>query len=175
MIAYGTHGAYPPPPQTPLRKKLNVEGSLAAEEMIQEIELDPNNHERKSRIGTELNASMEAQLTKCLRRNKYVFAWTTEDLTGIDPKVMVHKLQVDPRARPVRQKQRPFSPEMNAVIKEEVQRLLEAGHIKEVQYSEWLCNVVLVKKGPGKWRMCNDFTSLNKFCPKDPYPLPRID
>ena len=64
---------------------------------------------------------------------------------------------------------------MNAVIKAEVQRLLEAGHIQEVQYSDWLCNVVLVEKSPGKWRMCNDFTSLNKFCPKDPYPLPRID
>ena len=64
---------------------------------------------------------------------------------------------------------------MNEVIKAEVNRLLEAGHIRELRYSDWICNVVLVEKSPGKWRMCNDFTDLNRFCPKDPYPLPRID
>ena len=53
--------------------------------------------------------------------------------------------------------------------------MLKAGHIKEVRYSNWLCNVVLVQKAPGKWRMCNDFTRLNKHCPKDHFPLPRID
>ena len=87
---------------------------------------------------------MEMDLVAFLRRNKDVFAWSTDDLKGIDPRVMVHRLQVDPRAKPVRQKQRPFSAEMNAVIKSEVQRLLEAGHIQEVHYSDWLCNVVLV-------------------------------
>ena len=50
-----------------------------------------------------------------------------------------------------------------------------AGHIREIQYPKWLANVVLVKKGNGKWRMCVDFTDLNKACPKDSYPLPSID
>jgi len=53
--------------------------------------------------------------------------------------------------------------------------LLDAGHIREIQYLEWLANVVLVKKANGKWRMCVDFTNLNKACPKDSYPLPSID
>jgi len=52
---------------------------------------------------------------------------------------------------------------------------LRAGHIREIQYPEWLANVVLVKKANGKWRMCVDFTDLNKACPKDSYPLPSID
>ncbi|XP_022880562.1 uncharacterized protein LOC111397817 [Olea europaea var. sylvestris] len=47
--------------------------------------------------------------------------------------------------------------------------------VREVQYLEWLANVVLVKKANGKWRVCIDFTDLNKACPKDSYPLPRID
>jgi hypothetical protein len=51
--------------------------------------------------------------------------------------------------------------------------LLKAGFIREVDY--WLANVVLVKKSNGKWRMCVDFTDLNKACPKDSFPLPRID
>jgi len=57
----------------------------------------------------------------------------------------------------------------------EVQKLLDAGVIREVQYPEWLANVVMVPKKNGKWRMCIDFTNLNKACPKDEYPLPRID
>jgi len=61
------------------------------------------------------------------------------------------------------------------VVKEETQKLLSAGHIREMQYPEWLANVVLVKKASGKWRMCVGFTDLNKACPKDSYLLPSID
>ena len=58
---------------------------------------------------------------------------------------------------------------------EEVERLLTAGIIQEVYYPEWLANVVMVKKSNGKWRMCVDFTNLNNACPKDRFPLLRID
>ena len=47
--------------------------------------------------------------------------------------------------------------------------------IREVYYPDWLANVLMVKKANGKWRMCVDFTNLNKACPKDSYPLPRVD
>jgi hypothetical protein len=57
----------------------------------------------------------------------------------------------------------------------EVKRLLTAGVIREITYPEWLANTVMVKKANGKWRMCIDFTYLNKACPKDEFPLPRID
>jgi hypothetical protein len=57
----------------------------------------------------------------------------------------------------------------------EVKRLLSAGVIREVTYSEWLANTIMVKQANGKWRMCIDFTDLNKACPKDEFPLPRID
>jgi hypothetical protein len=56
-----------------------------------------------------------------------------------------------------------------------VQKLLDAGIIREVQYPVWVANVVMVSKKNGKMLMCIDFTELNKACPKDPYPLPRID
>ena len=58
---------------------------------------------------------------------------------------------------------------------EEVEKLLEAGFIREVFYLDWLANVVMVKKNSGKWRICIDFTVLNKACPKDSFPLPRTD
>ena len=64
---------------------------------------------------------------------------------------------------------------MNQAITDEVNKLLLVGFIREVYYSEWLANVVLVKKTNGKWRMCVEFTDLNKACPKDSFPLLRID
>ena len=54
-------------------------------------------------------------------------------------------------------------------------KLKRAGAIKEVFYPEWLANTVMVKKKNGKWRVCIDFTDLNKACLKDPFPMPRID
>jgi hypothetical protein len=59
--------------------------------------------------------------------------------------------------------------------KAQVQRLLDAGFIRELTYPEWLSNVVMVKKKNGKWRMCTDFIDLHKCCPKDDFPLARID
>jgi hypothetical protein len=64
---------------------------------------------------------------------------------------------------------------MRRAIGEEIIRLLAAGFIKEVYHPEWLANPILVRKKSGKWRMCVDYTSLSKACPKDPFPLPYID
>uniref|UniRef100_A0A2N9F216 Uncharacterized protein n=1 Tax=Fagus sylvatica TaxID=28930 RepID=A0A2N9F216_FAGSY len=96
-------------------------------------------------------------------------------MPGIDTEVMVHKLNVNPSMHPIKQKRRVFARERNAAVMAEVDKLLTAGFIREVYYPEWLANVVMVKKSNGKWRMCVDFMDLNKACPKDSYPLPRID
>ncbi|XP_063941458.1 uncharacterized protein LOC135149627 [Daucus carota subsp. sativus] len=78
-------------------------------------------------------------------------------------------------AVPVKQKKRNFAVERQKVIEAEVEKLLEAKFIEEIEYPEWLANVVVVKKSNNKWRMCVDYTDLNKNCPKDHYPLPNID
>jgi hypothetical protein len=77
--------------------------------------------------------------------------------------------------KPVKQKRRKFAPERVEAITVEVEKLLKAQFIEEVYYPDWLANVVLVKKSNGKWRMCVDFTDLNKACPKESFSLPRID
>ena len=68
-----------------------------------------------------------------------------------------------------------FAQERDKAIAEEVRKLLEAGFIREVYYPDWLANMIMVKKPNGKWRMCIDFTDLNRACTKDSYPLPWID
>ena len=114
-------------------------------------------------------------IVRFLRENADVFAWSHDDMPGISTEVIAYKLNVNPSISPVKQKRRIFDPERNATVMEEVDKLLMAGFIREVYYLEWLVNVVMVKKSTGKWRMCVDFTDLNKACPKDSYLLPRID
>ena len=74
-----------------------------------------------------------------------------------------------------RQPHRRLSKEHVEAIKNEVTKLKQVGAIKEVFYPQWLANTVVVKKKTGKWRVCVDFTDLNKACLKDPFPMPRID
>ena len=88
---------------------------------------------------------------------------------------MEHSLDIKPGVKPKKQKPRKMSDEKVAAVKAEVQRLLDAKVICEVKYPTWLANTVSVKKKNGKWRMFIDFTDLNKACPKDDFPLPRID
>src|SRR5664279_5342781 len=86
-----------------------------------------------------------------------------------------HSLHVRPDAKPVKQPLRRFAEERRRAIGEEIARLLAAGFIMEVYHPDWLANLVLVLKKNKTWRMCIDYTSLNKACPKDPFALPRID
>ena len=108
-------------------------------------------------------------------RNVNVFAWSLYEVPGVDLKFIVHKLNVDPSFPPKKQKPRRASKEHVDVVKLEVQRLKEAGVIREIFFPEWLANTVVVKKKNGKWRVCVDFTDLNWACPKDPFPIPKID
>ena len=72
-------------------------------------------------------------------------------MPGIDPSVIVHRLNVNPASSPIRQKKQVFTPERDKAIAEEVRKLLEASFIQEVYYPDWLANVVMVKKANGKW------------------------
>jgi hypothetical protein len=114
-------------------------------------------------------------LVDFLRVNAKVFAWSPSDMPGIPREVAEHSLDIRTGARPVKQSLRRFDEEKRRAIGEEVHKLLATGIIREVFHPEWLANPVLVKKKDGKWRMCVDYTGLNKTCPKVPYPLPRID
>ena len=126
-------------------------------------------------VGSKLAEDLRSLLIHFLKQNKDVFAWKQEDMGGIDPAIITHRLNVNPSFKPVKQKRRSFAPKRQRAINEEVGKLLQAGAIREVEYPEWLANVVLVKKANGKWRLCIDFTYVNRACPKDSFPLPRID
>ena len=144
-------------------------------EALEDISLDEDNLEKCTKVGADLEGKTKNDLICFFEKNIDVFAWSHEDMLGIDPSVITHRLNVCPSFKSVQQKKRIFAPEKDNATKDEVQKLIIAKFIREVYYSDWLANVVMVKKANGKWRMCVNFTDLNKACPKDNYLLLRID
>nr|KYP51927.1 Retrovirus-related Pol polyprotein from transposon 17.6 [Cajanus cajan] len=126
-------------------------------------------------MGSQLNENELNQVKRTVRDNRDLFAWHASDMPGIDPKFLCHRLAVCRDARPIAQKKRKMGDEKRKAADAEVKKLLHARFIREVTYTTWLANIVLVRKANGKWRMCTDYTDLNKACPKDAYPLPCID
>jgi hypothetical protein len=97
-------------------------------------------------------------------------------MPGVPRELIEHSLNIDRKATPKQQHLRRFTDDRRDAIKKELAILLAAGFIREVFHPEWLANPVLVsKKNSNEWRMCVDYTNLNKHCPKDPFGLPRID
>ncbi|XP_071925708.1 uncharacterized protein [Coffea arabica] len=146
-----------------------------AQDETEEFPLREDRPNQVLRIGALLPAREKEDLKALLREYSQVFAWSVDDMPGIPTDLAVHHLDVDPHFKPVKQKKRSFAPERNEVIKAKVGKLLESKIILEVYYPTWLANPVLVKKEDQTWRMCVDFTDLNKAYPKDCFPLPRID
>ena len=107
-------------------------------------------------VGNELTEDEEKELVEFLAKNSDIFAWSTSDLSGVSRSIVEHKLYVHPSAKPRKQKLRKMSEEKVAAAKAEVHRILDASFIREVDFTTWLANVVMVKMKNGKWRMCTD-------------------
>ncbi|GJR36341.1 reverse transcriptase domain-containing protein [Tanacetum coccineum] len=126
-------------------------------------------------IGGTLSAEGRTELCSLLKKNVDIFAWQPSDMTGVPLSVAEHRLNIREGYSLVRQKKRGQAPKRAKAIQAKVQTLVEAGIMREVYYHDWLSNPVMVKKHEGSWRMCVDFTDLNKACSQDCYPLPEID
>ena len=96
---------------------------------LEEVTLDESRPERTTRMGTLASQPIRQALAAFLKKNQDVFAWNHEDMLGIDPSVIVHRLNVNPASLPIRQKKRVFAQERDKAIAEEVRKLLEAYFI----------------------------------------------
>ena len=139
-----------------------------------EIVVIGDDPKRFFQIGTQIPILEKEELVDLLRRNIDVFAWDAYETPGLDLEFICHHLNVNPSITPKRQPPRHPSKEHVKAVKSEVTKLKQAGAIKEVFYPQWLENTVVVKKKTGKWWVCVDFTDLNRACPKDHFPMPRI-
>ncbi|GJY87956.1 reverse transcriptase domain-containing protein, partial [Tanacetum coccineum] len=139
------------------------------------VAINPDYPEQTIMIGSTLTEERRNKLCDLLQRNLDVFAWKPTDMTDVPRHIAEHRLNIREGCPPVRQKRRSQAADRNQAIQEEVEKLVDANIMKEVYYHSWLSNPVMVKKHDDSWRMCVDFKDLNKACPKDGYPLPKID
>uniref|UniRef100_A0A2N9HX59 RNase H type-1 domain-containing protein n=1 Tax=Fagus sylvatica TaxID=28930 RepID=A0A2N9HX59_FAGSY len=130
---------------------------------------------REVKIGTRCAAEQKEALIALLREFHEIFAWSYQDMPGLDTDIVVHKIPLKPECKPVKQALRRMKPEVILKIKEEVEKQLKAGFLSTVTYSDWVANIVPVPKKDGKVRMCVDYRDLNRASPKDNFPLPHID
>ncbi|KAJ3704748.1 hypothetical protein LUZ61_008453 [Rhynchospora tenuis] len=170
QVALGNHVAQIE--KEAVTKKMKPPGSGGPVEEVEEVELGPG---IVTKIGTTLNPEDRELVKICLKRNADVFVEERGKMPGIHRSVAEHRIKLFPNHKPVHQRKRKFGNDKKKIIEDEVKKLLEAGFIREVTCPEWLANSVVVPKPNNKWRMCIDFTDLNKACPKDHFPLPSID
>jgi hypothetical protein len=104
-----------------------------------------------------------------------MFAWRPADMPGIPREIAEHELKIFPNAKPIKQSMRRYNLEKARSMDEEINRLLEAKFVREIKEVTWLSPPVMVEKDTKIYKMCIDFTALNKHCPKDYFLLPRID
>jgi hypothetical protein len=141
------------------------------------VEVKPGKH---FYIGVTIQ-EVEFQLyQELLKEYSDVFAWSAKDLTGILPKFGEHRIELEDNARPVCQRQYRLNPKYSLMVKEDIDKLLEAGFIYPVNNTEWVSPIVVVPKKKGqdgtvKIRVCQDYQKLNAATKKDYYPLPFTD
>jgi hypothetical protein len=115
-------------------------------------------------------------LIEFLHEHWRMFAWCPADMPGIPRELAEHELKTFPNAKPIKQSMRCYNLEKARSMGEDINRLFEAKFIREIKEATWLSPPVMVEKKDAKiYRMCIDFMVLNKHCPKDYFPLPRID
>nr|XP_023885550.1 uncharacterized protein LOC111997666 [Quercus suber] len=151
---------------------ITIEEDTISDAEAEEVNLETAEEPRPIFISALLTPEEEEGYLKLLVEYKDVFAWTYKEMHRLNPSIVVHHLAIKKGVHPVKQAQRRFRPELIPQIETEVNKLIEASFIREVQYPEWIANIIPVKKKNGQIRVCVDFRDLNNACSKDDFPLP---
>ena len=145
------------------------------QEDVEVINLGTEEDKREVRVGAALQDTVKTRLIELLHEYDDVFAWSYQDMPGLDTDIVTHKLPLKEECPAVKQKLRRTRPDMALKIREEVRKQFDAGFLEVAKYPQWVANIVPVPKKDGKVRMCVDYRDLNRASPKDDFLLPHID
>jgi hypothetical protein len=126
-------------------------------------------------IGKDCSPEEILIYTELFKEFRDVFAWSYEEMSGIDPHIVEHDIRTYLDAKPIRQCLRVFNPWKAPTIKEEVEKLINVGFIYPVPLTEWVSNLIPLNNKKGTICVCMEFHDLNKACPKDNFPTHFID
>ncbi|GJY25105.1 hypothetical protein Tco_0399831 [Tanacetum coccineum] len=158
----------------------NKENVLSCIDIKEKMVINDKYPEQKITIGRQLPTRIKIRLCDLLKRYIDVFAWTSAHITGVLRVLMIggktfnteHWINVFTHAEPVKQKKRSLALKRNKAIYSQVEELTKAGILREVKYQTWVSIPMVVKKENRKWKLCVDFTNINKACIREPHPLP---
>jgi hypothetical protein len=121
-------------------------------------------------VSARLNTGQKHEIIELLKAYTCCFTWDYIEMSGLSRELVEHRLPIKVGFRLYKQVARNFKPEIIGRVKEEVDRLLQAGFIQPCRYADWVSNIVLIEnKNTGKIRICVDFRNLNRATPKDEY------
>jgi hypothetical protein len=133
-----------------------------------------NGKVRQMKMGSKLGEKEIKEYSELVDEFSDTFAWSYDELKGIPREMVEHRIPLIPGARPIRQKERRMNPQLQLLVKAELERLLKAGFIKPVEITDWVSPMILVKKKIGKLRVCVIYRKLNACIQKDYFPFPFI-
>lgn len=145
------------------------------QESVEVINLGTEEGKNEVNVGASLNENVKRKLVELLREYVDMFAWSYQDMTGLDTDIVMHKLPFKQECPPMKQKLRRTSPDITLKTKEEVRKQFDASFLAVAKYPQWVANIVHVPNKDGKVRMCVNYRDLNRENPKDDFPLPHID
>nr|GEX80226.1 reverse transcriptase domain-containing protein [Tanacetum cinerariifolium] len=160
-----------------------VKGILSCVDIEERIVINDQYPKQTIAIGRQLPTKTKIRLHDLLRTYVDVFAWTTAHMTRVPRTLTIggetfnteHRINDLKHLVPVKQKKRSLTPERNEAIQTQVEELTKANILREVKYQTWISNPFIVKKASGRWKLCADFTDINKAYPKEQHSLPKIE
>jgi hypothetical protein len=141
----------------------------------EKVNLGTNENPQCINLGLGCSKQEKASFIKLFKEFKDVFAWTYEDLKTFDPNIIQHVIPMKPQTLPFQQKLRKMHPKLEPTVQKELNKLLSAKIIFPVRHTQWVSNLVPVRKKNGEIRLCVDFRNLNKASDKDNYPVPPME
>jgi hypothetical protein len=149
---------------------------FASVDPLEEIDIGDVITPRPKFVNKNMSLEHKDAVIKLLRDYVDYFAWNYREMSGLSRELVEHRLPIKSGFRPYKQSTRRFNLIIHDRVKDEVERLLDAGFIQPCRYVEWVFNIVPIeKKNTIKIRVCIDFHNLNKATPKDEYPMPIVD
>jgi hypothetical protein len=144
-------------------------------EEVEDCDVGTKEVPRLVKLSKYLSPEIKRKYAELLRQYKDIFSWSYDELTTYETTIMEHKIPLKPSIKPFKQKLRQINPILLPVIEKEVKKNLDAKIIVPLRYSEWVVNLVPVRKKNGDIRLCVDFRNLDRSSLKDNYPLPEMD
>ena len=160
--------------QEALEREMVVSQRVKASQ-LEEVNLGTTEDARPVHIAKEMTPDNKTAMITLLKEFRDVFAWSYEDMRGLDPQLYQHQIHLNKDVKPVAQRRYRMNPNYATKVKEEIDKLLRVGFIRPVKKATWLSPIVVVPKKNGKIRVCVDYRKLNAATVTDAFPLPFTD